>query len=158
MYYMVWLKLRRKYHYKEYVVNDGTLRKYYLMYLDKPLYNKILDKLVLLAMIIIVASTVVHFLVIKLPAEVMWILNLPSAVIISVFTLEVIRMYMESQTKKEFIQKHWLDFILVSFLSVYFLVAGAVTILKTLKVFELVPYFYQAKDARVFYKFFKREE
>lgn len=150
-------KLKKKYDYEEYVINEGFFKKLYLMYMDKPWYNKLLDKLVVIAMLTIFISVLNYFFELPIPSLMLIIVNTISSFVLLVFALELVRQYMHSKSKSEFLRNHWIDFVLVSFLSFYFLFIGMVGLFKLWIIDVLKPLFYDAKDARVLFKLFKRE-
>ena len=79
-----------------------------------------------------------------------------SILILSIFVLELVRDYASSKSKKEFFRKPWLDFILITFLSVYFLFVTFLGFLKFFLLDFLKPVFYDMKEMRAFWKIFKR--
>jgi hypothetical protein len=115
-------KACKKYGYKEITFNNSKIRKLYHLYLHQTAFDKILDVLVLFA---------ISFTVFEVVAELFFHLNSHlehfihsfSLIVLAVFALELFREYAHSQTRRDFFKKHWLDFGLVVFLSLYFISA-----------------------------------
>lgn len=146
---------RKKPIYNEYFVNHNHFEKLYNMYLDKALINKILDILVFFAIIFTIMSFVMKH-IIELHPLIFYIVNSSSAVILFIFILELLRQYAKSHSSKVFLKQHWIDFTLISILSLYFVFVtifgfGKFFILNFLKAEAS-----EAKYFRVFFNLFKR--
>lgn len=147
----------RKYGYEEYFVNKTHLRKLYGMYLDKNIYNKILDKLVFFAIVTIVMSVVMPFFF-DISPRVLFYINSATTFVLLIFILELFRNYAHSRSGIEFLKKNWIDFILVVFLSFYFLFISFLSLIN-LKIFEALKlYISDAKHLRAFFLIFKKEK
>ena len=149
-------KRKIKVDYTEYYVNDSLLRKLYSLYIKQSVLNPLLDALVFVAILITaIGFTANLFIEINTPFFIL--INVLSGFIIFVFVIELMKKYAEAPNKRYFFKKHWIDFILVTFLSFYTIFIGFLGIIK-LFIFDLLkPIFKELKDYRVMYKLFKRE-
>ena len=148
-------RVLKRYGYQEYFINDTHIKKLYGMYLDKSLYNKILDKLVFFSFVTIVMSVVLPYFSFVHPTTLILVNAIASFVLI-VFAFELLRSYVHSRSSRDFLRKHWVDFMLVSFLSFYFLFITTLHILN-IKVFDVVKvYLTDAKHFRAFVKLILR--
>ena len=147
--------LRKKYHYDEYFINSNHFKKLYGMYLEKNLYNKFLDKIVFVSMMIILMSVVLPFFV-DLNLKILLLLNSISSLVILIFLLELVRSYAESKSSRDFFKKNWIDFILIVFLSFYFLFISILGFFNIKLIESLKLYFSDSKNVRILYKVFRR--
>lgn len=115
---MIKKNFRRKVREKKF--NNSKLRKLYLFYLHQTMFDKVLDVLVFFAIILTFISLVAE-LFLHLPEVFMHWVHRISLVILVIFALELLREYALSPSNRRFFSKHWIDIILVVFLSLYFL-------------------------------------
>lgn len=149
-------KYYKKYKYEEYFVNEGKIRKLYELYIHKTMYEKFLHILVLMAMIFTLMGFILNFLV-GIDNIVLVTIKSLSLFILFIFILELIRDYALSKGKKDFLKHHWIDLLLVVFLSIYFLFVSALFFLQFLMLDYLKPFVQDLKNTRVTYKLFKGE-
>ncbi len=145
----------KKYVYEEYFVNDNQIKKLYNMYVEKHVLGKILDICVMFAIISTVTGVVLDFLGV-VDNDLIVFLHSISALVIFIFALELLRHYAKSKNGKEFIKKYWIDFVLIVFLSFYFVFITFLDMIKFVIFDTLKPFFQDTKYARIFYKIFKR--
>lgn len=110
------------FEFKEIFFNNSKIKNLYNIYLKQTLFDKILDYLVFFAICFtffeVISHLFFHFSNFELN-----ILHKLSIFVLFVFILELFREYSISLSTRDFFKKHWLDFFLVAFLSVYFLSA-----------------------------------
>lgn len=104
----------------EYFVNDTYIKKMYNLYLHQSIFNKILDISILFAIIFTLMSLILEFLI-HVDESILRIIHSLSTLILIIFILELLRSYAQSKSNRKFLKKHWIDLILVSILSLYFL-------------------------------------
>lgn len=151
---MVDRKISKKYGYDEYFINENQIKKLYNMYVDRHLLGKFLDIMVLIAVISSAMSIVLEFLG-DVDNFIHFFVHSFSFLILFIFSLELLKHYAEAKNNREFLKKHWIDFILVAFLSFYFLFITFLDLLKFFIFDFLKPMFTDAKNARIFYKIFR---
>lgn len=145
---------RKKYGYEEYFMNDSHIKKLYNMYLEKSIYNKVLDKLVFFAMMMIVMSVVMS-IISDVDGIVLLFLNSLNVLILTIFGLELLRAYARSRSGKDFLKHHWIDFTLLVFLSFYFFIIT--TLGYFFRLFDfLKPFAQETKEIRAIWKLILR--
>lgn len=112
----------KKYEYNVTHFNHSSIRRLYFTYLHQTVFDKIVDTLVFFA-VFSTFLTLVLELFLPISPILLAILHSFSVLILFIFGLELFRDYAHSENKKQFIKKHWLDLMLVGFLSTY-LVTG----------------------------------
>ena len=124
------------------------------MYIRQSFFDKIIDILVFFAIIFTVVSVVLE-LTMDISKEVLSFIHGFSVIILLIFAVELVRSYARSKSKREFFKHHWIDVILVTLLSLFFLFSyfglarmRGITILK--------GYLQEAKHTRVIFQLFKR--
>lgn len=145
---------RKKTNYNEYFVNHNHFEKLYNMYIDKTIFSKILDIFVFFAMIFTTMGFVMHY-IFEIHPYVLYFINSLSVFILLIFILELVSEYAKSHSSKVFFKQHWIDFTLISILSLYFVM---VTIFGFTKFFILNFLKAEASEAkyfRVIFNFFK---
>ena len=146
---------KNSYGYVEYFVNDNHMKKLYNMYIHKTVYDKIMDILVLSAIIFTVVGIVLE-LTIDVDNTILHIIHSLSTIIIAIFALELLREYVKSKTSREFFRKHWIDFILVVFLSFYFLFMNYFGFAKIHQLTKAKSAVTEFKHAKIMFKVFKK--
>jgi hypothetical protein len=152
---MVSRKVSKKYGYEEYFINENQIKKLYNMYVDRHVLGKVLDIMVLVAIISTVMSLVMEFLG-EVDNIVHFVVHSFSFLILLIFSLELLKHYAEAKTNRDFLKKHWIDFVLVAFLSFYFLFITFLDLLKFFIFDFLKPMFSDAKNARIFYNVIRK--
>lgn len=132
----------------EYFINDTYLKKLYNLYIRQSIYEKILDYLVFFAIIFTLMSIILEYLM-NINEYILHLIHLISIIIIFIFALELIVEYAKSKTIKHFFTKHWIDFILVVFLSFYFLFAPYFGLAKIEEISKLKNILYRLKHFKV---------
>ncbi len=146
---------KKKPIYEEYIINSNYFKKLYNMYLDKKVIHKVLDILVFLAIILTVMAFVMDHLL-GINNIVLYTINSFFVLILFIFILELLREYAKSHSTKGFFKQHWIDFTLISVLSLYFVV---VTVFGFAKFFMLNFMKAEATEAKYFraiYNLFRR--
>lgn len=133
--------------YREYFVNGTHMKRLYHLYIHKTIFDKILDILVLFAIIFSVIGLVLEFLG-DIDINILYIVHSVSTIILVIFGLELLREYIKSNTFRDFFNSYWIDFILVVFLSFHFLFASYLG-------FEKLSQITKAKNAAQELKHFK---
>jgi hypothetical protein len=111
---------RRKAIEEEYFVNGTKLKKLYYMYVHQTKWERAVDYLVFFAVFFTIVSLFLEYIE-GVDELVIHYIHVFSVVVVFIFALELFISYLKSKTKRHFFRKHWLDFILITFLSVYFL-------------------------------------
>jgi len=132
----------------EYFINDTYLKKLYNLYIRQSIYEKILDYLVFFAIIFTLMSIILEYLM-NINEYILHLIHLISIIIIFIFALELIVEYAKSKTIKHFFTKHWIDFILIVFLSFYFLFAPYFGLAKIEEISKLKNILYRLKHFKV---------
>lgn len=146
-------KVLAKYGYEEVLINNSTLKKLYYIYLHQTLFDKILDILVFLA-IIISLGEILSELFFNLNQHILHYLHIISIGVLIIFTIELFREYAQSKTNRHFFKKHWMDLALVIFLSTYFFTAAYFGIGKIKAVSNFAKYTGKFKQIKASLKLF----
>jgi len=112
-------KLYKKYNVKEIKFNESKVRRAYYFYLHQTIFDQILDVLVFFAILFTIIEVIGQFFF-ALPNTLIHIIHSFSILILTIFGLELLREYALSEHRYDFYKKHWIDFSLVVFMSVYF--------------------------------------
>lgn len=147
-------KYHKKYNYNEYLINHSFIKKYYEIYIKKTIFEKIIDFLVLLAMIFTLMSFILDY-ILGIENQILIIIRSISFLILIIFIIELLKNYAISKKKRDFLKKNWIDIILVSFLSIYFIFFTFLSILQFFFLDYLKPLIQDLKNTRVTYKLFK---
>lgn len=150
------MKKKDKEIYSIYFVNDNHLKKLYNLYIHQSFFEKLFDILVFCAIIFTLMSIILEFLL-DINSQVIKFIHYGSSFVFFIFIIEIILEYARSTSNKNFFKKHWIDFILIVFLSFYFLFVtyfGFAKISSQLtKLKDLVS---KIKHYKVAFKIFKR--
>jgi len=146
----------KKYGYSEMYYNKSRIRQMYYTYLHQTVFDKIVDVLVVFA-VAATFFTVVLEMVFPISPLILAILHSFSVLILFIFGLELFRDYAHSETRKEFFKKYWLDFVLVGFLSFYFVTGTYFGLARFNVLAELKSYFSELKYLKVSWRFLKFE-
>lgn len=141
-------KILKKYEYDEYIVNNSRIKKLYHMYLHQTIFDKVLDVLVLFA-ILFTAVEVVSYLFFNLSETVLHVFHSFTVLIFLVFGLELFREYAHSKDHKDFFKKHGVDFVLLVFLSFYFFAATYFGIARVKSIANIGKYATKAKQFKI---------
>ena len=145
---------KKEFRYQEYFINDTYIKKLYNMYVKKHFLEKFLHVLVLFAMISTVMGFVLEYLI-GIQHNILLFIQSISVIILLIFILELFGDYANSKTTKGFLKHHWIDIILVVFLSLYFVFMSFLYFLQFFFFDYLKPYISYLKEMRVTYKLFK---
>ena len=142
--------------YREYFINDTYLKKLYALYIHQSKLEKMLDFLVLFAIIFTFMAVILEYLIGVSP-EVLHIIHLASTFVLFIFLIDLGREYARSRNKKEFFKSHWIDVLLICVLSLYFLFVSYLGVAKATKELgsaqKMVK---EAKHFRILLSLFKR--
>ena len=145
---------KKQHHYEEYYINETHMKKLYNMYIHQSFFDKILDVLVLFAIIFTVMSIILELLL-DVNNSILVIVHSFSIIVLVIFILELMRDYLKSKSAKHFIKHHWIDVILVVFLSLFFVFAY-LGFAKVRGIHSLKAYFHEAKEIRVIFSYFSK--
>jgi len=148
-------KLYKKHGYEEYFINRTLMEKMYNFYFKKHLGDTVLDILVIFAILSTVLSVAMEYFI-DINWKILIAINSFSVFVFLIFALELIRDYFESKNREDFFKHHWIDFILISFLSVHFLFVYIFGFLNFFLLQLLKPLFSDLKEMRIFFKIFKK--
>ncbi len=140
--------------YQEYFINDTYIKKLYNMYVKKHFLEKLLNILVLFAMISTLMGFILEYLI-GIENTILVIIQSFSIIILCIFILELFGDYANSKTTKKFLKQHWIDIILVLFLSLYFVFMSFLYFLQFFLFDYLKPYITYLKEMRITYKLFR---
>jgi len=112
-------RLYKKYDMKQTKFNDSKIRRAYYFYLHQTIFDQLLDILVFFAISFTIVEVIGQFFF-TLPGGLIHILHSFSVLILTIFGLELLREYALSEHRYDFYKKHWIDFSLVVFMSIYF--------------------------------------
>ena len=140
--------------YEEYFINSNKFKKLYNLYVHQSILDKILDICVFFAILFTIMSFVLEFLI-GIDHAVFIFIHEISALVLLIFILELFRDYAKSKSSKLFFKKHWIDLILVVFLSFYFLFSYF-GLAKIRGVTSAKKYFQEAKHVRVIFNSVKK--
>lgn len=150
------MRKKQKFVYEEYFINGDHIKKLYNLYVHQTFIDKFLDILVFFAIIFTVMSLVLEFMHFGIDPHVLEMIHSISGAILIIFIIELIREYAKSKTGREFLRKHWIDLLLISILSFYFLFVTYFGIAKV-KLFSVIKgYAQELKHFKVALKLFKR--
>jgi hypothetical protein len=138
--------------YEEYFINETKMKKLYNMYLHQSLFDKILDILVLLAIIFTLVSLVMQFLMDVSPVVLSYIHHF-SLIILIIFSFELFREYLRSTSKQKFLKKYWVDMVLVALLSLFF-VTSYLGFARLRGILSLQGVLEELKEIKVLFNFF----
>ncbi len=141
----------KKYGYSEVVFNESRIRKLYFEYLHQTFFDKMLDVLVFFA-VLVTFMTVFLEMFFNVSKIIILSLHSFSVLVLFIFGLELFRDYAHSHNRKSFFKNHWLDFVLVSFLSVYFITATYFGLSRLKFLIDLKNYFSEFKNYKIFYR------
>lgn len=110
----------KKNSYNEYFLNDTYLKKLYYIYIHQTKYEKAIEYLVDFAIFFTIVSIILELFV-ELNEIVIKYIHIFSIIVVFIFLLELFLEYSKAKTKKHFLKEQWIDFILISSLSFYFL-------------------------------------
>ncbi len=144
-------KIKKNKFLDEYFVNDTHLKRLYNMYIHQTKIEKFLDFLVFSAIIFTIMTLVLE-LFFDLNEEIVHFIHLSSIIIVFIFAIELIIQYSKSKTKREFFKKFWLDFILIVFLSFYFLFAPYLGFARFEKLTRVKDFAESFKKVKIFIK------
>ncbi len=148
------MKKKKQLVHEEYFVHGNYIKKLYNFYIHQSIFDKILDVLVLFAIIFTIMGVVLEFLI-GVDEYILHYIHLFSSVILLIFTLELIRDYAKSKTYRAFFRKHWVDVILVTLLSLYFIFSYfGLSKLRGLN--SIKTYLQEAKHFRVIFNLFNK--
>jgi hypothetical protein len=147
-------KNKNKVFIEEYFINDSYLKKLYNYYIRKTPIEKAIDYAVFFA-IIFTSMTFILDLVMDLDEKLVNFIHTTSGIIFFIFVIELISNYYKSNSFKHFFKKHGVDFILVTFLSFYFLFVSFISVFKFDFLIKLRDYLYNFKKFRILFKSFK---
>lgn len=117
-----------------YLINNSKLKKLYFLYIHQSLFDKILDFLVILAVLLTVFT---FFLEIFFKNnKFLYFLHFISFAILIIFIFETLRDYIKSKSFRHYLNKYWIDFILIAFLGLYFTFSGFLGFAKV-RIFEI---------------------
>ncbi len=140
---------------EEYFVNDSHLKKLYNMYLHQSIFDKILDILVLFAILFTLMGLILEFLI-NVDDNILHLIHSASIFILVIFAIELIRSYAKSKTKKEFFKYYWLDVFLVVTLSLYFVFVTYFGFARAIQeVAKLKGFLQEFKHVKIVFEFFK---
>lgn len=145
---------KKPFTYQVHYENSSRLQKLYNMYIKKSIVDKILDILVFCAIAATITSAIFD-LILGIDTVILLWINGFSLLILFIFIIELVREYAKSKTKRQFLKKHWIDLILVTFLSLFYLIS-ILGIIFFNGLLSLRNYFQDAKYTRVFFQLFKR--
>ncbi len=140
--------------YIEYFVNHSFLKRFYFGHLHRTKFDKFLDYFIVFAVIFSLFSLVLELFGVHFSPEIMLTIHLLSLIVLFIFVLELVRAYAHSKSKKHFFKKHWLDILLVGFLSLYFLSATYFGVARLLGLEALKGPIQEMKHLRVIFSFF----
>lgn len=145
---------KKKKFYYEHFENNSTLQKLYNLYIKQSMFDKILDVLVFFAISAAVLGLILEF-TLNVDSKLLETIHSLSIIILLIFILELIREYAKSVSGRHFFKKHWVDLILVSMLSLFFLFSY-LGIAKMIGFNSIKVYIQEAKHTRVIFQLFKR--
>jgi hypothetical protein len=151
---MIKLSKRNK-AYKSYYRNGSSLEKLYNLYLHQTVFDRILDVLVLFAILFTVFNFFLE-LFLNYDSFILKFFHVLSVWILVVFGFDLIRHYINAKTKSEFLYHHGIDLFLVVFLSVYFLFTTYFGVAWFRTLTGLKNTLYEVKYFRAFLHLFKR--
>lgn len=146
--------MRRKITYSEHFVNNSSLQKLYNLYVRQSIFDKMLDILVFFAIFFTILGLILE-LTLEVNSQIIVLVHKLSFFILLVFAIELLREYAKSSSGRHFLKKHWIDLILVSMLSLFFLFSY-LGIAKMVGFNSIKTYIQEAKHTRVIFQLFKR--
>ena len=144
-------KVYRKYGVREYCFNNSKIRRLYHIYLHQSVFDKVLDILVFLAILFTVFEVVAHIFL-HLDKNILVFIHSFSLIVLLIFGLELFREYALCENKRQFFKKHGIDFVLVSFLGVYFFTATYFGVARVNLFARLGNYAMKLKEYKVVYR------
>lgn len=127
----------------------------YNLYLHKTFFDKILDILLLFAIIFTMMGIILEYLI-NINDSLLHFIHSISTIILLIFTLELLREYALSKTGKHFLKKHWIDLSLIVILSIYFLFITYFGFAKVSALKSIDKLTKETKHFRVVFKFLKK--
>lgn len=150
------MRKKKQMAYEEYFINGDHIKKLYNMYIHQTPFDRVLDILVFFAIIFTAVALVLEFMHFAIDPIVLDFIHTVSGTILVIFIVELIREYAKSKTGREFLKKHWIDLILISILSFYFLFVTYFGIAKLKLLTSIKGYVQELKHIKVAFKLFKR--
>ncbi|MDA3855564.1 MAG: hypothetical protein PF569_04860 [Candidatus Woesearchaeota archaeon] len=147
----------KKYGYSEIVFNDSKTRRLYHKYLHQTIFDKILNFLVIAAIITTITTLIIDY-IINLNPIISHTLHGFSNFILLIFVFELLREYAKQSTRKQFFKKHAVDFILIAFLSFYFIFIKLIGIINFSSISKLSELIYKIKNIKISTKLFIKEK
>lgn len=141
-------KIYKKYGVKQVKFNDSKIRRAYHFYLHQTVFDQILDVLVFFAIVFTVFEVIAEFFL-TLPYAISHTIHSFSVLVLTIFGLELLREYAVAEHRFEFYKKHWLDFILVVFMSLYLFSATYFGIAKLTEITKLNNLAKETKHVRI---------
>jgi len=140
---------------EEYFINGTRMRKLYNTHIHKSLFDKIIDIFVIIAISSVIIGVTLKYLI-GIDSKILFIIHSFSSIVLLIFIIELYREYLRSKNFKDFFKNHWLDFIIVTMLSFYFLFISIFGIAKFFAIDLFKTFFSEMKKIRIFYKVFKK--
>lgn len=120
---VIWKYKKKDPIYLEIFENRSYIHKLYNKYVHQTKFEKILESLVFLA-ILFTATNLFLEVFLGIQNKFTYYMHIFSVWVFFIFILELFREYTVSKSNKEFFKKHGIDFVIITFLSSYFLFAG----------------------------------
>lgn len=140
--------------YFEYIVNGDHIKRLYDFYIRQSIWDKVLDVVVFIAILFTIMALILEFLI-GIEDSVIHFIHSISAIVIFIFMLELLRDYAKSKTSRAFFKTHWIDVLLVTVLSLYFLFSYF-GLAKLKGISGIKKYTQEAKHIRVLLRAFRR--
>jgi len=133
--------------------NHNLIRRLYYSYIHQSMIDRVLELLVVFAMIFTVLEIVLD-LFIPVPESVGHLIHSFSTVVLFIFALELIREYAHSANFRHFVKRNWLDLSLVLILSLHMFGASYFGFAKFEKLTKFKNLIKETKHYRIALKFF----